>query len=470
MDRKETFKINPHSSKQEQIMTAFMTPGLQEMWIPCGTKFGKTLGGASGIAAGAWVKKQGLFRWVAPIYTQSKIGKRYCERILPDDYFKARNDEPPTVKLHHNGAQIEFWHGKNPESLEGEGVTGGYVLDEVAKMSREVYESSTTTITQTRAPIVGMSTPKGKNHFYEKCMDAKERMEWAKKKGITPTHIFITAATADNPYVPRQSIEDAKARLPDRLFRQYYLAEFLDDSAVFVGFRDAVEDGEPIGLESYGRQFWLDTDASKRKVVISADWGKSVDYTVFIAMDYESKPRRVVGLQRFNGISYVQSVKELYHFCNNFKQVGLVKHDITGVGGGIDDMIAQVNLPVEGVHFTNRSKSEMVNQLILAFQKNEISLPNWPEMIRELDAFEVVTTSLGNYRYAAPEGGGVHDDIVITLMLANAAALEYGGEFSIRFLEDLPSKRGQMDLNKWYSELIQDDNDGPFPSTGWWPK
>ena len=125
MSRKETFSIDPHSSKQEQIMTAFMTEGLQEMWVPCGTKFGKTLGGASAISAGSWIKSQGLFRWVAPIYTQSKIGKRYCEKLLPDDYYKARNDEPPTIRIHHTGANIEFWHGKNPESLEGEGVTGG---------------------------------------------------------------------------------------------------------------------------------------------------------------------------------------------------------------------------------------------------------------------------------------------------------------------------------------------------------
>ncbi len=119
--------------------------------------------------------------------------------------------------------------------------------------------------------------------------------------------------------------------------------------------------------------------------------------------------------------------------------------------------------------FSNKSKSEMVNQMILAFQKQEISLPNWPEMVRELDSYEVVTTPLGNYRYSAPEGGGVHDDIVVSLMLANGGALEYGGDFSIRFLEDLPKKRHEMDLNKWYSDLIDDAHDGPFPTTGaWW--
>ncbi len=158
----------------------------------------------------------------------------------------------------------------------------------------------------------------------------------------------------------------------------------------------------------------------------------------------------------------MQAVKELYHFGRRFKTVGLLNHDITGVGQGIDDMVAQVNLPVQGITFTNRSKSDMVNQLILAFQKKEISLPNWPDMVRELDAYEVVTSAIGNYRYSAPEGSNIHDDIVSALMLAWAAALEYSGDFSIRFLEDLPEEKGKLTLNKWYSDLIEDDVDSPF--------
>lgn len=445
-------------------MECFLTPHLQEMWVPCGTKFGKSLGGSTAVGAGMWVKKGKIWRWIAPIYTQSKIGKRYLEKLLPPETFTPKNAEPPTVTINSTGSYVEYWHAKNPESLEGEGVTGGNVFDEYAKMPEAIYESASTTITQTRAPGLFLSTPKGKNHFYARCMDAKERMEWAIKKGEPPTHVFITAKTEDNPYVPKESIEDARRRLPDRLFRQYYLAEFIDDAAVFVGFRACVEDHEPLEVDHYGKQFWLDDNPQERKVVIGADWGKMNDYTVFTAIDYEHKYRRVCGFQRFNGVSYVQAVRELYHFAKNFKQCGLLNHDITGVGQAIDDMVAQVNLPTQGITFTNKSKSEMVNQLILAFQKKEISLPYWQEMIRELDAYEVVTTALGNYRYAAPEGSGIHDDIVSSLMLAWSAALEYSGDFSIRFLEDLPEEKGKLTLNKWYSDLIVDENDSPFTS------
>lgn len=462
MQQTQTYKIKPHGSKQKQIMEAFLTPGLQEMWVPCGTKFGKTVGGSGAVGAGMWVKRDKLFRWVAPIYTQAKIGKRYLEKFLPKKAFYPKNDDPPTIRINGTGSTVEYWHGKYPESLEGEGIDGGYVFDEYAKMVEACYESASTTITQTRAPMLFLSTPKGKNHFYARCMDAKERMEYALKKGKTPTHIFITAATADNPFVPRGSIEDARRRLPDRLFRQYYLAEFIDDAAVFVGFRECVEDMDPIDSASFGKEYWLAPDANNKKVVMGADWGKMTDYTVFGAIDYEANPKRLVGFQRFNGVSYVQAVRELYHFAGQFKQCGLLNHDVTGVGQGIDDMVAQVNLPVQGVTFTNRSKSDMVNQLILAFQKQEISVPNWPNLIRELDAFEVTTTPIGNYRYSAPEGSGIHDDIVAMLVLAWAAALEYSGDFSVRFLEDLPNEKAKLSLNKWYSDLIVDEEDSPF--------
>ena len=44
-------------------------------------------------------------------------------------------------------------------------------------------------------------------------------------------------------------------------------------------------------------------------------------------------------------------------------------------------------------------------------------------MIRELDAYEVSVSEIGTARYSAPSG--MHDDIVIMLVLANAAINEF---------------------------------------------
>lgn len=451
---KETIVLpKPHSRKQRLIMQSLFCEGLLEVWISCGTKFGKSFAGAACISSRAFVTRNGLYRWVAPIYSQTKIGLKYCNRIYPKELISINRGEP-SITICDRDTTIEFKSGKFPEDLEGE-ACNGYVLDECAKMSSQVYDSAKTTVTITRGPIVGASTPRGKNWFYNKCMSAKSEMEWAIKNGIQPTKIFITAPSIDNPSVTKQAIEDARHNLPDRLFRQYYLAEFIEDGSVFVGYRQCVRGETPLTFDG-PTQFWFDPQAEEKNVCIGVDWAKHKDFTVFTAIDYQSFPRRLVGFMRFQGIPYTQAVRELWGFTKRFKSIGLLRHDKTGVGDAIDDLIATLPMPFEGVVFTNSSKSAMVNILGLSFEKQEIELPYWQELISELDAFEVIVSDNGNMRYQAAMG--LHDDIVFSLCLANQAATEFAGSgFEVRFLEEL----GKTDLNldRYYSDLIDDNDD-----------
>ena len=151
----------PHSDKQKLIMNAFFIPGLIEMWVACGSKFGKTFAASSAISLAFPLKQQALWRWVAPIYTQSKIGFKYCKRMLPPEPYVRPNESNLSLSIPAIDSQIQFFHGQHPESLEGE-ATAGNILDECAKMKEGVYESAKTTTTVTRGPIIGISTPKGK--------------------------------------------------------------------------------------------------------------------------------------------------------------------------------------------------------------------------------------------------------------------------------------------------------------------
>jgi hypothetical protein len=156
----------------------------------------------------------------------------------------------------------------------------------------------------------------------------------------------------------------------------------------------------------------------------------------------------------FQGIGYVEALKQLYQFSQRFKRVINSKHDRTGVGEAIDDMMGQLPFPFEGVVFTNQSKAAMVNQLMMAFETQEIGLVDWPEMIGELESYAVVTNELGNARYSAP--AGLHDDIVSSMMLGYCAAKEYSSEFKLHFLEELPTTK--MTIQKWYDDLAADED------------
>lgn len=447
------FIIDPpaaHGPKQRLIMQTFLQPGVEEIWLACGTKWGKTISASAAIVNGVFSKPRSIFRWVAPYYSQSKIGWSYVKTILPP---------PPHVRLNHaglqasvpsNGSAIQFYHAQNPVSLEGYGIAG-YVFDEAAKMKEDVYSSAKTTVTVTRGPMLFISTPLGKNWFHKKCMEAADEMDRAKHEGRTPKKLFITAPTADNPHVPREAIESARRNLSARLFRQYYLAAFEDTGDVFPEYRQCVWTDE---LDLYGdSQKWLASGAREMSVVVGADWAKTVDYCVFTAIDLES--RKVVGVQRFHRQAYTESIRSLVLFTRNFKSCEVVYHDKTGVGMAIDDQLAYTDLNYKGITFTNASKSEMVNRLVTAFEQQAVFIPNWKLLLNELDAFEVQVSSVGLLKYAASSG---HDDSVCSLLLAHSALLDYATTLSdIQYLEDL-QPQPLSELSRLYQGLDDDDD------------
>lgn len=430
---------DPHCSNQSILMRAFTNPDLKELWISCGTKWGKTLGASSAICLAQLTMRNGLFRWVAPIYSQSKIGFNYSRKILPPQPTTKQDLQDLSLTVRSLDSRLEFKSGKFGEDLEGEAING-YVLDECAKMSRQVYDSAKTTTAVTEGTIVAISTPRGDNWFKEKCMAAKDEMDWAKQKGINPTKMFITAPSAENPYVSKESIEDARRSLPERLFAQYYLAEFITGGSVLHGFKECII-GERLDFHG-SSQLWFASHCGNSIVVIGVDWGKTKDYTVFSAIDIMT--RKVVGIQRFYKTPYTQAIRRLVIFSKRFRETIIIKHDRTGLGMVIDDQLSYTDLSYEGVTFTNNSKCEMVTQLITTIEHKMLGLPNWDQLIKEFESFEVKTNALGTMSYNAADGQ--HDDIVCSLMLANLGLTQYGDDsISISFLDEKP-RTGQDSL------------------------
>jgi len=123
-----TFIIDPpkpHGRKQALIMQAFLHPGLEEIWVANGTKWGKSISAATGLVTAAISKPNSIMRWVAPIYSQSKIGMSYCRKILPPEPYVNINLSGMEAKITGNHSRIQFYHAQNPVSLEGYGISLG---------------------------------------------------------------------------------------------------------------------------------------------------------------------------------------------------------------------------------------------------------------------------------------------------------------------------------------------------------
>lgn len=464
----------PYASWQKHLITE----KTRLMCLALGTKCGKTLGGAGRIANFSFTaptEQAALYRIIAPTYQQASITYKYLDRLFPqtlpqqanltaEQYKSAqaqwarltpdRSESRMRMKWNHNNAQIQCVHAQDPEkSIEGE-RTHGNLIDEAAKCSAQTLASVMSTTSQTGGWIACTSTPRGKNWFYDLYRQCEEHMNWAEKNQKPYEMFSATARTIDSPYVDKRVVEQARLSLPDRLFRQLYLAEFMDDGSVFAGHRDCVE-GDLI--DCFGKmQVWQVSDAKSRKVVIGADWAKRTDYGVFIAFEVGISKPKIIGFRRFQGLDYKLAIRELYNFSEQFAEVLLIRHDRTGIGDVINDMLSNFPWPIDPVVFTNESKSSMVDSYMVAIETRNLVLPNWPELIKEHDNYDVKMSVLGKPTYSAPSG--LHDDIVTACFLAWTAVLETQDRvFDVRFLEDLP--KTELSMESWYSSFAEENED-----------
>lgn len=465
----------PYANWQAMIANSKIKIGA----VANGTKTGKTVGGTTRILNFSYssaLTQDALYRIIAPTYPLSKLTYQYINRIVPPtlapqaalsprEYEKAagvwrgftpeRSESRGWMRWPHNQARIECVHGLTPEvTIEGH-RSHGNLYDEAAKLKQQVWSSGMSTTTQTGGWNWAYGTPRGKNWFYELYKQCEEHMDWASRTGKPMEMFCAQARTIDCPFIDQASIERAKLTLPDRIYRQLYLAEFLDSGSVFVGYRACVE-GDAIQLEDKRVQQWFHPEAKNCDVVLGSDWAKRGDYYVTVAIDPDAHPRpKVVGFVRANGIQYREALEVLGRFSLKFKGVHLMRHDRTGVGDVIDELLDRLPYPIEPIVFTNASKAHMVERWMVALEAEGVSLPNWKPLIDEHDNYDCTTTPMGLPKYGAINGE--HDDIVTACMLAWSAVCEMRERnYTVRFLDDLGTSKASP-LESWYSDLNDDE-------------
>jgi len=356
----------------------------------CGRRWGKTFSCCNEIIDNAWRNKGTINWWVAPVYTQAMMAYRL---ITGSAYqvieHKSKTDK--VIKL-KNGSYIEFRSSDNYDALRGEGVSF-MVLDEAAHINRDAWEQALRpTLSDTMGRAMFVSTPKGRNWFFE-----------LYGRGLDENYTDYESfkfPTSSNPYINPQEVAEAKRTLPGDVFRQEYEAEFLEDSAgVFRGIMDCVK-GD------------FEEPKPGRKYVLGWDIAKHTDFSVMVVIDIERK--HIVAFDRFNQIDYTLQLSRLDNLAKKYNAKVIM--DSTGVGDPVLEQVKQRGIQVDGYNFTNTSKQQLIEALSVAIEKQEITFPAIPELIHELQIYQYEITRAGNVRYNAPQG--YHDDTVIALGLA----------------------------------------------------
>lgn len=356
----------------------------------CGRRFGKTRLGAAicimtaGQGGRAW--------WVAPTYPVSSVGWRLIRRMalqVPGATVR-QGDRYVTLA---NGGEIQVRSADNPDSLRGDGLDF-VVMDECAFIREEAWsEALRPALSDRKGRALFISTPKGRNWFWrlwQRCIDTHDT-EWSGWQ----------LPTADNPYIDPAEIEAARQGLPERVFRQEYLAEFLDDAGgIFRRVMDAATATA------------LDAPQPGRAYVAGVDIANSADFTVVSILDAAS--REQVYLDRFNRVGYPALEDRLHAAYQRFNVQTMVIED-NSMGQPVIDHLRGRNMRIVPFHTSHTTKQPLIQALQSAFEHSAIRILNDPIQVGELQAYEGNRMASG-MSYSAP--AGMHDDTVMALAFA----------------------------------------------------
>ena len=329
--------------------------------------------------------------WVSPSYKTSEVGWRPLRQI-------ARRIPGAEIRLVDRmvtlpgGGFVAVRSADNPDSLRGEGLDF-VVMDECAFMRREAWtEAIRPALSDRQGTALFISTPKGRNWFWE-----------IYQRGVSGEEGWQswTFPTSSNPFIAKEEIEAAKRDLPDIIFRQEYLAEFVDSNgSVFRRVQEAAV------LEPADYQ-------KDRQYVAGVDVASSVDYTVVTVLDAETKDQ--VYLDRFNRVDYPVLINNLEADYHRYHLTSMVVES-NSIGRPVIDELVLRGLNIIPFTTTSATKQAIIQDLQSAFENGQIRIINDPVLVGELLSFEGKRNASGGFSYSAP--AGMHDDTVLSLAIA----------------------------------------------------
>lgn len=363
--------------------------------VSAGRRFGKTrlaIYEALDVAA-----RGGKVWWVAPTFSLGEVGWLPLQSIVGKIPGGVVSKSKQRVVL-PGGGSITIKSADNPRQLVGAGLDA-VIVDEAALMEQSAwYQSLRPTLSDRRGRALFISTPRGYNWFYSIWShgDDPNYPDWA-------SFIFPTGA---NPHIPAEEIESARKDLPELIYEQEYMAQFIDLSgAVFRRVREAA-----INVP-------IDKPVKTHQYVMGIDTAVSVDYTVISVIDVKKNAQ--VYMDRFTRVDYPTLVNRIVATWKRFNADGVII-EANAAGQPVIEMCYERNVPVIPFTTTQASKDIIIRELQSAFENSQLTILDDQVLVNELLSFESTKTKTGLISYSAPPG--MHDDCVMSLALAWRAA------------------------------------------------
>lgn len=304
------------------------------------------------------------------------------------------------------GGKLEMWSADNPDAGRGRRYKR-VVINEAATVKDLEYTWSAVirpTLMDFAGDAILSGTPKGLNFYYSLYQAAESNPDWSRWH-------YPTSA---NPFIRPSEIQAAQADLPERVFKQEILAEFLSDGAYFQGVDGAAIIEQPDQPEQHAGHY----------LVMGVDWALSQDYTVLTVACRDC--HRVVDWDRFNRIDFTYQREKLVGLADKWGASVLAERNSIGEPN-LEMLRERVKLLTgpdnrPGFNTTATTKPGLIQGLAMALEKGEFQCPQ--DYADELRVYQVETLTGGHPKFGAPPGQ--HDDRVISLALAWQAMSRLG--------------------------------------------
>jgi predicted phage terminase large subunit-like protein len=308
--------------------------------IRCGRRFGKTQldeeylwTGRRGLAAGFPVG------WFAPNYKYLTDPWRELKmRLRP---WIAHKDEVERRIELTNGGSLEMWTCDGEDPARGRKFAK-IVVDEAAmvrNLLNKWQQAIRPTLTDYRGGALFTTTPKGRNDLW--------RLEQLALKRPEQWGVFHYPTIA-NPYIDPDEIEEAKQDLPTLVFRQEYLAEYVDFGGALI-HAEWLQHGAP----DFTYPIILGVD-------LAISTKTSADYTAIVAMTRDKLGRIfVLWAIRFRS-TFNDIIAQIVKAAEKFNPVKVMVESNQFQAAVVQELVRTTDLPIIGVH---RDKDKLTSFL-----------------------------------------------------------------------------------------------------------
>lgn len=383
------------TKKQKEIIDACMAPSIKYIIGCFGRQAGKSFTAMNLLLKWSLEDNGSVSMWVSPVYSQAKkVFTELTQTIAGTGLTKSVNKSELTITF-INGSVMYFRSGEREDTLRG--YTLDYlVIDEAAYIKDEVWNTVLRpTVLVNGKKVLFISTPKGRNWFYNLAM-----------RGYSdeyPQYRTFHATSFDTPYITEDELIEAKLSLPDTIYKQEILAEFIDDGGeVFSNLKNVCV------LSNYPNY-----DPSK-KYYAGLDFGRQNDYTVLIVLNGDGE---MVDFYRERQKSWDIIISEVVNKLKKWRPVCFA--EVNSIGDVLYEQIKKQYPSVQPFITNNDSKQNLIEDLIMGMNEDKLKLPSPDanaDLYKELSVFTYeYSPKTRKIKYGAPIA--FHDDCVISLAL-----------------------------------------------------